>query len=328
MSDIRPTTWRGLAAWELESSAVRAVVVPEMGAKIVSLRDKRSGFEWLVGPIPGRPVRPVAYPAPFERQDMAGWDEMFPTIVACAYPGPGPHQGTALPDHGEAWQLPWEVIRCQGELALTLTGRALPYRLTRAASLAAPDVLCLQYTLENLGSAPMPYLWAAHPQFVAGPGCRVMLPPQVTEVVNTIPAEWGWGPPETRLTWPEAAMPDGRRERLDESGPATLHRGRKLFALPEARPSWAALRREDLGHWLCMEWNPAEVPYLGLWVDEGAVHCETVAAPEPGTGWYDSLALAWQKGRVCTVPAGGTRRWTLTVRLGTRGDPFAPPVCL
>ena len=324
MKAIRPTTWHGRPAWALESDALRAVMVPEMGAKIVALRDRRTGCEWLVGPIPGRPVGPVAYPAPFERQDMAGWDEMFPTIVACAYPGPGPHHGTPLPDHGEAWQLPWAVIRSQGELVLSLTGRALPYRLTRAASLPAPDALRLQYTLENLGTEPMPYLWAAHPQFIAGPGYRAILPPQVTEVVNTLPASWGWGPPETRFSWPEAATPEGRAVRLDEAGPATLHRGRKLFAPPGARPSWAALRDERRGHWLRLEWDPAEVPYLGLWLDEGAVHTATVAAPEPSTGWYDSLALAWQKGQVCSVPALGTRRWSLTVRLGTGGDPFPP----
>jgi len=320
MNDIRPAQWHGLAAWSLETAAMRALIVPEMGAKIVSLFDKRSGFEWLVGPVAGRPVRPVAYPAPFERQDMAGWDEMFPTIVACPYPGPGPHHGVALPDHGEAWQLPWSVAQSEGELRLTLTGRALPYRLTRAASLVAPDTLCLRYTLENLADEPMPYLWAAHPQFVAGAGCRILLPPEVTEVINTIPAEWGWGPPETRFGWPEATAIHGDRVRLDRVGPPTLHRGRKFFALPDAHPAWAALLY-DAGQWLRLEWDPAEVPYLGLWIDEGAVHCQAVAAPEPSTGWYDSLALACQKGQVCTAPAGGTRQWTLTVRLGADGNP-------
>ena len=65
--------------------------------------------------MPGRLVRPAAYGATFVEQDMAGWDEMFPTILACAYPGPGPHHGAALPDHGEAWSLPWEVTQTAGE---------------------------------------------------------------------------------------------------------------------------------------------------------------------------------------------------------------------
>lgn len=322
MNRIESTSWHELPAWALDSDAARVVMVPVMGAKIVSLRDKRGGLEWIVGPVPGRPVKPATYAAPFTKQDMAGWDEMFPTIIACPYPGPGPLSGAPLPDHGEAWSLPWAVAKtANGELALTLRGRALPYRLTRAASFVAPDVLTLRYTLENLGDAPMPYIWAAHPQFLAGRDCQIILPPEVTEVINTIPAAWGWGPPGTRLGWPEATAIGGRRVRLDEVGPPSLGKARKFFATLEVRPSWAAVVRRESGHWLRLEWNPDEVPYLGLWVDEGAVNCEAVVVPEPTTGWYDDLALACRKQQVKVVPGGGFHEWTLTVRLGANGNP-------
>ena len=316
-SNISSTTWYGIPAWALESAALRVVMVPLMGAKIVSLLDRRGDFEWLTGPMSGRPVRPVAYAAPFIEQDMAGWDEMFPTILACAYPGPGPHHGVALPDHGEAWALPWEVTRAaEGELTLTLQGRALPYRLTRGVSFIAADALAFRYTLENLGDDPLPYMWAAHPQFLAGADCQIVLPPEITEVVNTVGPDVGWGPREGRFGWPEATAPDGHRVRLDEVGSPALGLGHKFFALPDARPSWAEVRRVESGHWLRLEWDPVEVPYLGLWVDEGMVNSEAVVAPEPTTGWYDDLALAWSKGKVKIVPAGGVHTWTLVVRVG------------
>jgi hypothetical protein len=346
MNSIRSTTWHDIPAWALESGTLRVVMVPRMGAKIVSLRDKRGDFEWLPGPMPGRPVRPAAYAAPFVEQDMAGWDEMFPTILACAYPGPGPHHGVPLPDHGEAWALPWEVTNAEGgELTLTLTGRALPYRLTRTATFgrtesegpragieavagrsplpdqpavaSSPgDALILRYTLENLGDDPMPTMWAAHPQFLAGADCRIVLPPEITEVINTAGPDVGWGPREARFGWPEAMAPDGQRVRLDEVGPPGLGRGRKFFALPDARPPWAEVRRVESGHWLRLGWDPQEVPYFGLWVDEGMVNSAAVVAPEPTTGWYDDLALAWSKGEVTVLPAGGVRTWTLVVRVG------------
>jgi galactose mutarotase-like enzyme len=324
---IDSTSWHGLPAWALESDAMRAVTVPRMGAKIVSLQDRRGGFEWLPGPMPGRLPRPVTYGAPFAEQDMAGWDEMFPTILACAYPGPGPRHGAALPDHGEAWVLPWEVTQAVGEeLVLAVTGRALPYRLTRSASFIAADELALRYTLENLGDDPMPYMWAAHPQFLAGADCRIVLPSEVTEVVNTAGLDAGWGPREGRFGWPEAAAPDGRRVRLDEVGSASLGTCRKFFALPDARPAWAEVRRVEAGHWLRLEWDPQSVPYLGLWVDEGAVNSEAVVAPEPMTGWYDELALAWSKGKVAVLLARDVQRWTLVVRVGvTMQDGKAGP---
>jgi len=320
-NSVAHTTWHEIVAWAIENDTHRMVMVPGMGAKIVSLVDKRDGFEWVVG-AGSRPVRPVAYGALWHEQDMAGWDEMFPTIIACPYPGPGPLHGTPLPDHGEAWTMPWAAEQTgEGELTLTLTGRALPYRLTRRASFTAPNTLRLSYTLVNLSSDPMPYIWAAHPQFAAGLDGEIVFPAAVTEVINTIPESWGWGPPETRFDWPEATAIDGRRVRLDKVGAPALHQARKLFALPQVRPSWAAVLRRTSGHWLRFEWNPQEVPYLGLWVDEGALNHEAVGAPEPTTGWYDNLALAWEKHEVTVVPAGATQAWTLTLKLGTDGNP-------
>ena len=321
MNPIRSTRWHGMEAWSIESESMHVVMVPQLGAKIVSLLDKRSGLEWLIGPG-DRPVKPIAYGAPYHEQDLAGWDEMFPTIVACVYPGPGPRHGTPLPDHGEAWALPWSVTQhAENALILTMEGRALPYRLTRAAGFTADDTLTLRYTLINLGAEPMPYMWAAHPQVLAGSDGQVIFPPEVTEVINTIPAEWGWGPPETRFDWPEATGVDGSPVRLDRVGPPSLGRGRKLFALPHQHPAWAAVLRRDSGHWLRLDWDADQVTYLGLWVDEGALNHASVAAPEPITGWYDDLALAWDKGEVTVIPAGATHQWTLTVRLGADGNP-------
>ena len=316
------TEWRGFAAWQLSAPELSVTTVPELGAKIVSLLDRRSGGEWLIGPAAGRTVGRVAYGGVWTDQDMAGWDEMFPTIVACKYPGAGARRGTELPDHGEAWTLPWQVIEAgAASLTLELTGRALRYRLRRTLDLPAPAALRLRYRLENLEDQPLPYLWAAHPQFLCGAAGRVVFPAQVREVINTIAAEWGWGPPETRFAWPDAQGVDGGAVRLDLTGPPTLKRGRKLFALPAAKPSWAAVLRQASGEWVRFEWDPFELPYLGLWVDEGAINEQTVAAPEPMTAWYDDLALAFGKGEVQTVAPGGTHTWTLTVRLGVDGNP-------
>jgi hypothetical protein len=168
----------------------------------------------------------------------------------------------------------------------------------------------------------MPYLWAAHPQLTCGPDGQVVFPAEVTEVINTIPESWGWGPPETRFGWPAAMAIDGSPVRADLVGPPALKRARKFFVLPEMRPSWAAVLRRDSGQWVRFEWDAARVPYLGLWVDEGALNHDSVAALEPMTAWYDDLALAYQKGEVVTLPAGETHTWTLTVRLGGDGQPL------
>ncbi|MFO7632703.1 MAG: hypothetical protein R6W76_09200 [Caldilinea sp.] len=309
-------------AWVLENEHLCVVTIPQLGAKLVSLLDKRSGREWLAG-AGERPLRPVPYGALFHEQDMSGWDEMFPTIVACTYPGAGERHGTPLPDHGEVWTLNWSVSETDDDcLALAVEGRALPYRLARTLTFSAPDTLELRYRLTNLGRQPMPYIWAAHPQFVCGGDAEILFPPEVIEVCNTLPAMWGWGAPETRFGWPVALDAKGNHTRLDRVGPPTLRRGRKVFALPGAHPDWAGVLCRPAGDWLHLAWDAASVPYLGLWVDEGAISHESVVAPEPMTGFYDSLETAWAKQEVTIIEPGATRAWTLRVRLGTGDQSF------
>ena len=143
------------------------------------------------------------------------------------------------------------------------------------------------------------------------------MPPQVTTVCNTIPESWGWGAPETRFAWPAAVTPNGSPARIDRIGPPALHRGRKFFVPPDVRVGWAGVVRRPAGDWLRLEWEPDLVPYLGLWVDEGALSHESVAAPEPTTGFYDSLAVAWDKKQITIVGPGVTKSWSLSVHVGT-----------
>ena len=85
---------------------------------------------------------------------------------------------------------------------------------------------------------------------------------------------------------------------------------------------WADAESMSYGDWLRMAWDAAQVPYLGLWVDEGALNAASVAAPEPATGFYDSLALAWQKRRVTVLQPGAEVTWWLTVQLGTSEERY------
>ena len=214
-------SYHGYQSLELENAALRVVVVPDAGAKIVSLFDKRAGREWLVTPEQSNPFRAWPVGTEYNPNQCGGWDEMFPTILACAYPGEGPYCGAELPDHGEAWALPWADAGSTPErIALELTGRALPYRLRRVLSLDG-DALIMDYMLENCGEAEFAYLWASHPQFACEPGATIVLPGDVTEVVNVLPLDWGpaFGEPGTRNRWP-----------------AFTHGGRTVRQCPEKTP--------------------------------------------------------------------------------------------
>lgn len=309
MAQILNTTWHDFPALALEDERMRLVVVPHLGAKIVSLLDKKHSREWLAPPM--RPLKQTAYGADFVGQDMSGWDEMLPTIVACDW------EGAHLPDHGEVWSIPWQVDEARAALSLSVDGVAIPYHFTRSATLVALATLELRYTLANTGQAAFPYLWAAHPQFAADAHTRIVLPPEVTRLVNVIDPDPVWGRAGVSCAWPQAVAANGQALRLDRVGPAENRACRKFYLPPEQPISWCALADEALGCQLRLDWSPSENPYAGLWVDEGAYNTAPVAAPEPSNGYYDSLERAVSNRRVAWLDRGQTVRWALRVNLET-----------
>lgn len=299
--------WHGFTSYVLENEHMRVVIVPELGAKIASLVDKAAGHEWLAPP--SHPVRAREYGDTFIHHDMAGWDEMCPTINACQSPHDPAEQ---LPDHGEVWALPWHLLDEQGEtLALRVAGRALPYVLTRTAALEG-STLRLDYHLKSLSDAPIPFLWAAHPLFNGDEHTRIVLPDDVTQVVNVADHPL-WGAPDRLLDYP---LTPGIAQRLDRVGEPSLKDYRKYYLRPELPVSAAALVQEDIGRRLHMSWDESLAQYLGVWVDEGTYSRGTTVALEPASGYYDSLALAIRNQRAAVVLPGEVKTWWLTVECG------------
>ena len=319
---VSETTWHGQSALKLENATLQVVVVPEMGAKITSLLDKRNQVEWLAGPGE-RPFKPAPYGAVFTDQDMSGWDEMFPTINACQYPTPPSEQAILLPDHGEVWAIPWQRIPTD-ELALdfAVEGRALSYALSRKIEFTEESVLRFSYQAINQSKAPLSALWAAHPQFLSGSAARVILPRHISKVCNVLPESFGWASLEQNMDWPEVTRLDGQTVELDAVGPSDLNQARKYYIPPETKASWIAIVRQPSQNWISLSWDVNEVPYLGVWVDEGFISPESVVAPEPATGFYDSLDLAVEKGRHMVIPPGKSVSWSLLVRFGDRKTAF------
>lgn len=309
MEKLLKTTWHNFPALALESEALRVVIVPDLGAKIVSLYDKGNSREWLVPPI--RPVKQTAYGAIFVDQDMSGWDEMLPTISACEW------EGVPLPDHGEVWSIPWKLESTEGGLTLSVDGPSFPYHFVRSATLVAPDTLELRYSLTNTGQKELPFMWTAHPQFAVDENTRIVFPADVTRVVNVIEDDPVWGNAGALVPWPEAISGTGQIWQLDRVRSVENHSCRKIYTLPQQPASWAALVDEHLGCQLRLEWPSDFAPYLGLWIDEGMYNTAPVAALEPSNGYYDSLVRAVQNQMITWLKPGQEIAWTMQVQLTT-----------
>jgi hypothetical protein len=92
------TEFRDARAIACEGERLRLVLVPEVGAKIVSLVDCRTGREWLASP-PRASTAPPDDGDEVGRDASYGWDECFPSVAPGEYPGVA-WQGAQLVDHG------------------------------------------------------------------------------------------------------------------------------------------------------------------------------------------------------------------------------------
>ena len=145
-------------------------------------------------------------------------------------------------------------------------------------------------------------------------------------MVNVIENDPAWGESGSLHAWPEASDMHGQTWQLDKVRSPEHHTCRKFYIPPEQAVSWAALRHEGKRCALRLEWSAQELPYLGLWVDEGVYNSRPVAAFEPTNAYYDSLVWAVENGRVPVLEAGDAAEWRLTIRyqtLASRGEASA-----
>src|SRR5260370_23673206 len=95
-----------------------------------------------------------------------GWDEMVATVDAT----------DALPDHGEAWRVAWEVVEESPSAALMrCLGRVVPWELERRIELGVRRVR-VSYTYANRGAVPHHAYWCAHPLFRFEAGMEIGVP--------------------------------------------------------------------------------------------------------------------------------------------------------
>jgi len=144
--------------WEME-------IRPERGGRITSVRlDGEELLDQGIGVD-----QPTA--EGFVEGGAFGWDEMVPNLEPTS----------ALPDHGEAWRLPWEVL---AEGTMRCSGRLVPWRLERRIALG--DSIEVTYVYGNAGDRPHAAFWRAHPLFRYQAGMHVSVPlPPVPEGAST-----------------------------------------------------------------------------------------------------------------------------------------------
>jgi hypothetical protein len=207
-------------------------VRPERGGRITSLRlDAEELLEQGIGiDDPGA--------AGFVAGGAFGWDEMVPTVDPTE----------TLPDHGEAWRAPWEVVaQDAGSVLMRARGQVVSWELERRIDV--DERVTVTYSYRNVGAEPHRGYWCAHPLFKFETGMEIGLPGG------------------SRL----ALLAEGTSEKL------FLPKG----SIDRVRLGWRS------GTAIELVWDVETAPYVGVWVCNGDLGGYRQIAIEPATGGYD-----------------------------------------
>ncbi len=277
----------GFDLFILRNTNLELAVAPALGAKMVSLKNLRSGREWLWHPVSGMKLFANQPGDDFSLSTLVGWDECLPTIAPCTW------RSRRFPDHGEAWNRAWNLDAAAWEGGLLKTSVHLPvssFHFTRTLQLSGGS-LDVQYVLENPTPLAQEFLWAAHPLLALREGDQLDL----TD--------------ETRLQLNGHSCLESLQFKDDSPGYA------KLYAGP-LRQGRAGVFNSRTGDRLTFEWDTTECNTLGVWLTRGGWHAHHHLALEPANGAPDSLAIAASQGKRCgVIPPHSQKAWRIQVRV-------------
>jgi galactose mutarotase-like enzyme len=284
----------------LENDGLQVVVLPDKGAEIHKLIDRRTGVDllfkapWGLQP-PGAPPLPGSGDDEFLWNYAGGWQELLPSVnEACTY------RGNRIPFHGEVATLPWdyEVVRdgdTGASVRFSASCRSTPFVVQRTLSVSDSDAeLRVESRVTNRSDQAAHLVWGQH--LVIGPpfleaGCRIGLPARTIVTGPTL-----WEPETARLepgqreAWPHARLRNGGTVDLrDVPGPeAGSHDDLYVTDFEEGRLS---VRNPRLELEMTLEWDPMLYRWVILWQPYGG------AIAPPLTGSY-ALGLEPWTGRL------------------------------
>ena len=297
----------------LINSELSVEVLPAEGGRISSLKSLHSGMEFLTQSRRRGPYPQSGLDTRFQDGPCAGIEECLPTV------GPSGLEtaGGPAPDHGDFWQLPWQLLAASDKHAsMSAAGFSRTLRFSKQLTLKH-NTLCVGYTVENLGSTAQSFLYACHPLFAVSAGDRVLLPGEIQEVRLDYSKGDRLGATESLIPWP--ATKSGIR--LDvalgpEAGTA------EMFYTPRLQEGLCGIYREASAQVLELSFDTGRLPFLGLWLcyggwpNDGEEPRQYAVALEPTTSPCNTLANAQRTNTAISLKAGERYDWEIlfTVR--------------
>lgn len=291
----------------LSSEFLSAEIIPELGARISSLRAP-GGREWMWAPTSERRLFRNRPGDDFLSSCLVGADECLPTIVGCSW------QNRDYPGHGECWNAQWLLSPRHDSASAVQTSIRLPLSSAhfRRTAWLENNTLHLDYELSNTGETAWDFCYAFHPLFNLQDGDRLQLP--IPEGGRIYVENWDGA----EAAWPSPAEgADLSRFRMGTIVPSTL----KVFSAAPLSENRAIVWNPQTRERLAIEFDPAFFSSIGFYANVGGWGGHHHFAIEPTNAQADSLECCVRKGlSYSTLPPGGWASWWIRIFVQTEID--------
>jgi galactose mutarotase-like enzyme len=285
---------------EISSDALSVAVRARRGARVTSVLSRYDNREWLRQARGDSERSVLPYGAVFTDSDHFGWDEIFPTVDPCLFPTE-PFLGASVPDHGELWQLEWDVMDSSpSAVHQRVSSDRFNYTFDRRLRVTDATLRC-DYECVVDSDVAVPLLWALHPQFDMHVGSRVTLAREYETVLDTSDAA-----SVREVSW----LGNLEVER------DVLEGGDRMIYLQRDEEADTATITDLSGSFLTLSWDHQFAPYFGLWLDRGRYTRGSVVALEPTNGFFDDLARAHGDKTIRYFEPGVPTSWWVEITVG------------
>jgi hypothetical protein len=294
-------SYRGFKTVIMENEFLRAVFIPELGAKLHEFVYKPEQRDFLYH-HPRVECRAPVFDVNVDNWWTGGLDEAIPTGHPCEY------KGEKYPFLGEAWSLPWEykILNSLDDEVSFYLRRPLvisPLIVERWVSLKKGELsLSLKHRITNEGIAPFEFLWGIHPSFSITQDFRIDIPAGEMMIEDSFPDD-RFGVSGTRYKWPYAKNKDGtetdmRVVRSRESGTMDFQYATELKA------GWLALTDTKCKTGIGLIFNNEIFKSIWLWLVYGGWRNVYTATLEAWTGYPAKISKAVDHGKYSVLKPG------------------------
>jgi hypothetical protein len=298
----------------LENQYLRAVVLPSFGGKIVSLIYKQNQFELIFQNPKSQFIHAPLY-ADFSDFEACGFDDAFPCIDGEKVDISG--KKISYPDHGEIWTSPLDYFFKDGELFLSYRSKILDYIYSKAVYLSGSCLVC-KYRIENIGRISFPCIWTAHYLVRYEPDMRFLYPAGTKAVEMTFDSLTS-GTMNKKYHFPQDIV-DGRNIDFTELPKTDKLYARKYYIADQIQEGYCGYMYPSHNMRAEFLFDPAILPYLGLWITSGGFRGDYNCAFEPSSGYYDKISIARANKRLDYLDPGETKTFSLYIKLTARKE--------